>query len=98
APPQWSLLLLPAAALAVPRWRDLLVWQVGELVALLLTGLYLGEHLAPTGGGPATAYWIAVLVRVLAQLWLVAAVLREPVHRRRTVRPSPGPLGNPTVR
>lgn len=76
APPEWSLLLLPAAALAVPRWRDLLMWQVGELVALLLTGLYLGEHLAPSGGGPATAYWIAVLVRVLAQLWLAGAVLR----------------------
>jgi hypothetical protein len=85
APPAWSLLLLPAAALAVPRWSDLLVWQVGELVALLLTGLYLGEYLAPSGGGPATAYWVAVLVRVLAQLWLVGAVLRGAlaVPRRR---------------
>lgn len=98
APPQWSLLLLPAAALAVRRWRDLLVWQVGELVALLLTGLYLGEHLAPTGGGPATAYWIAVLVRVLAQLWLVGAVLRGSGGRYHTVRLAPDPIGNRTVR
>jgi len=81
APPAWSLLLLPAAALAGPRWRDLLAWQVGELVALLLTGLYLGDYLAPAGGGPATAYWVAVLVRVLAQLWLVGAVLRTPAVR-----------------
>lgn len=77
APPSWSLLLVPAAALAVPRWRDLLVWQVGELVALLLTGLYLGDYLAPTGGGPAVAYWVAVAVRLAAQAWLVSAVAAD---------------------
>lgn len=77
APPAWSLLLLPAAALAVRRWRDLAVWQVGELVALLLTGLYLGEYLAPAGGGPATAYWLAIALRVTAQLWLAGAVVAD---------------------
>lgn len=77
APPSWSLLLLPAAALAVRRWRDLLVWQLAELVALLLTGLYLGEYLAPTGGGEASAYWLAIALRVAGQLWLAGAVLRD---------------------
>lgn len=101
APPAWSLLLLPAAALAVRRWRDLLVWQVAEMVALLLTGLYLGEYLAPTGGGPAAAYWLAIALRVAGQLWLAGAVVRDVTatdRRHRTVGSGGPPVVDRTVR
>ena len=30
--PQYSLWLVPLAAMARPRWRDFLIWQVGEVV------------------------------------------------------------------
>ena len=55
--PSYALVLLPLAALAVPRWRDLLVWQAGEVAHFALLGWYLGGLLAPAGGGDARAYW-----------------------------------------
>jgi hypothetical protein len=72
-----ALLLLPLAAVAAPRWRDLLVWQSGEVFHLALTGFYVGGALAPTGGGDSPFYWLAVVVRIAAQVWLVAAVVHE---------------------
>lgn len=76
-PPEHALLLLPLAAVAVPRWRDLLLWQCGEVFHLAMTGFYLGGALAPTGGGDASFYWLGVLVRVAAQLWLAGVVVRQ---------------------
>ena len=76
APPESALLLLSLAAFAVPRWRDLLVWQACELVAWVLTGWYLGEALVPGGGGDSRAYWVAVVLRLVGVLWLVAAAVR----------------------
>ncbi|MEZ5093582.1 glycosyltransferase 87 family protein [Nocardioides sp.] len=75
--PQYVLWLLPLAVLARPRWRDLLVWQAGEVFYYAMVWFYLGEYLAPAGGGPAGAYWIAIAVRVLAELYLVAVVVRD---------------------
>lgn len=77
APAPTALVLLPLAAVAVPRWRDLLVWQACEVFHFAMSGFYLGEALAPTGGGDARAYWLAVVVRLVGLLWLVAAVLRN---------------------
>ena len=76
APPEAALLLLPLAAFAVPRWRDLLVWQACELLAWVLTGWYLGEALVPSGGGDSRVYWAAVVLRLAGVLWLVAAAVR----------------------
>lgn len=76
APPEAALLLLPLAAFAVPRWRDLLVWQACELLAWALTGWYLGAALTPGGGGDSRAYWVAVLLRLVGVLWLLGAALR----------------------
>jgi uncharacterized membrane protein len=77
APASSALVLLPLAAVAVPRWRDLLVWQACEVFHFAMSGFYLGEALAPTSGGDARAYWLAIVVRVAGLLWLVAAVLRD---------------------
>jgi uncharacterized membrane protein len=81
--PQYVLWLLPLAALARPRWRDLLVWQAGEVFYFAMVWWYLGQVLEPAGGGDAGFYWLAIVVRVLAQLWLVAVVARDvlrPAH------------------
>ncbi len=43
--PQYVLWLLPLAVLARPRWRDLLIWQAGELV-YLFSGLDVPRRLA----------------------------------------------------
>ncbi len=75
--PQYVLWLLPLAVLARPRWRDLLLWQAGEVLYFAAVWWYLGEYLAPAGGGDAGFYWIATVLRVAAELYLVAMVVRD---------------------
>ena len=82
APPETALLVLPLAAIAVRRWRDLLVWQALHLLSWVLTGWYVGEALVPTVADDARAYWLAVLLRVAGLAWLVVAVLRRRRVRR----------------
>ncbi len=78
--PQYVLWLLPLAVLARPRWRDLLIWQAGELVYLAAVWMYLGGWLEEAVGGGAPVYDIAIWVRVAAQLYLVAVVVRDVVR------------------
>jgi uncharacterized membrane protein len=76
--PQYVLWLLPLAVLARPRWRDLLIWQAGELFYFAMVWLYLGSFTASaTSGGQDIAYSVAIVVRVAAQLYLAAVVLRD---------------------
>ncbi|RYJ04264.1 MAG: hypothetical protein EON52_16655, partial [Actinomycetales bacterium] len=75
--PQYVLWLLPLAVLARPRWRDLLIWQAGEVFYFAAVWWYLGGFLAPAGGGDAALYWIATLARVACELYLVAVVVRD---------------------
>ncbi len=76
--PQYVLWLLPLAVLARPRWRDLLVWQAGEVFYFVAVWFYLGEFTASGSSGvPDHAYWLAILVRVAAELYLVAVVVRD---------------------
>ncbi len=78
APPETGLLVLPLAAVAVRRWRDLLVWQGLHLVSWVITGWYVGQALVPTVADDGRAYWLAILLRVVGLVWLVGAVLRDP--------------------
>ncbi len=75
--PQYVLWLLPLAVLARPRWRDLLIWQAGELAYFMAVWWYLGGYLAPASGGDAGFYWVAVVLRIAAELYLVAMVVRD---------------------
>ena len=75
--PQYVLWLLPLAVLARPRWRDLLVWQAGELLYLAAVWTYLGGWLEDAVGRGSPAYDVAIWVRVAAQLYLVAVVVRD---------------------
>jgi uncharacterized membrane protein len=76
--PQYVLWLLPLAVLARPRWRDLLVWQAGEVFYFVMVWMYLGGYTAAaTPSEPDAAYGWAVVVRVAAQLYLAAVVVRD---------------------
>jgi len=75
--PQYVLWLLPLAVLARPRWRDLLVWQAGEILYFASVWWYLGGYLAPAAGGDAAFYWAATLIRIAAELYLVVMVARD---------------------
>jgi uncharacterized membrane protein len=76
--PQYVLWLLPLAVLAHPRWRDLLIWQAGEVLYFAAVWFYLGEFTASSvSGGEDRLYWLAIIVRVVAQLFLVAMVVRD---------------------
>jgi hypothetical protein len=77
APPETALLVLPLAAVAVRRWRDLLVWQALHLVGWVITGWYVGQALVPTIADDGRSYSLAVLLRVAGLAWLVVAVLRD---------------------
>jgi uncharacterized membrane protein len=81
--PQYVLWLLPLAVLARPRWRDLLIWQAGEILYFASVWWYLGGYLAPAAGGDAGFYWAATLIRMAAELYLIAMVVRDiwqPAH------------------
>lgn len=81
--PQYVLWLLPLAVLAHPRWRDLLMWQAGEVLYFAAIWWWLGDFLDPAAGEVSPLYWLAVVLRVAAQLWLVAMVVRgvlDPRH------------------
>jgi uncharacterized membrane protein len=80
--PQYVLWLLPLAVLARPRWRDLLIWQAGEVFYFASVWWYLGGYLAPAAGGDAGFYWAATLIRVAAELYLVAVVVRDILRPR----------------
>ena len=44
---------------------------------------YLGGYLAPSGGADAGFYWVAIALRMLAELYLVVLVVRDilrPAH------------------
>ena len=89
--PQYVLWLLPLAVLARPRLRDQLVWQAGEVLYFAAVWWYLGGLLDAGGGGDAGFYWVAIVLRVAAELYLVALVARDvwrPRHDpvRRTLR------------
>ena len=75
--PQYVLWLLPLAALARPRWRDQLVWQAGEVLYFASVWWYLGGYLDPGAGDDAGFYWVAVVVRMACELYLVAIVVRD---------------------
>jgi hypothetical protein len=53
------------------------VWQAGEVLYFATVWWYLGGYLEPAGGGDAGFYWVAILVRMLCELYLVAVVVRD---------------------
>ncbi|SDT41762.1 Uncharacterized membrane protein [Friedmanniella luteola] len=81
--PQYVLWLLPLLVLARPRWRDWLVFTVGELLYFVAIWWHLGGLLSPGDGSADRVYWLAVLLRLGTQAWVVGVVVRDvlrPAH------------------
>ncbi|MCW2759928.1 MAG: integral rane protein [Marmoricola sp.] len=100
--PQYVLWLLPLAVLARPRWRDLLIWQAGELLYFAAVWMYLGGWLAASAGDGVPAYDLAIVLRMAAQLYLVVVVVRDimypehdPVRTDGMVQGAPAAPGRP---
>ena len=78
--PQYALWLVPLIALAVPRWRVVLVWQFVEVLHWWAVWMYLGGR---TSGGPVEnnlglgVYALAVIAHILATAWIMGVVVRE---------------------
>jgi hypothetical protein len=70
APPQVSLLLLPAIALAGLRWRDHLIWATAELTYFAGVWLYIAASSDANRGLPAGAYLVLLVARIGAICWL----------------------------
>jgi uncharacterized membrane protein len=75
--PQYVLWLLPLAVLARPRWRDLLIWQATELLYFAAVWMYLGNWIQPSSGDNPTLYQLAIILRMLGELYLVVLVVRD---------------------
>lgn len=81
--PQYVLWLLPLAVLARPRWRDQLLWQACEVFYFASVWWYLQGDLQAGNGQDTPVYWIAIVVRMAGQLYLVAMVTRDLLARPR---------------
>jgi uncharacterized membrane protein len=80
--PQYVLWLIPLAALARPRWRDLLIWQAGEMVHFVGIWMLIAGY---PPGNPARAlgedgYGVTVLAHLAGTLWLIGVVVRDILH------------------
>ncbi|MGH8868720.1 MAG: glycosyltransferase family 87 protein [Actinomycetes bacterium] len=75
--PQFALWLLPLAALARPRWRDLLAWQACEVLYFLAVWYHLASFTDTERGLPDGAYWVALWLHVAGTLVLAGLVVRD---------------------
>lgn len=76
--PQYSLWLIPLAVLAHPRWRDFLIWQAGEVLYFVGIWWFLVAYGNDgTKGLPGQVYALAILVHVLATLYLCYRVVED---------------------
>lgn len=89
--PQYMLWLLPLVVLAVPRWREWLVFSVGEVLYYGAIWWHLGGMLSPGDGGADKLYWVAVIVRLGTQSWVAAKVVRD------ILKPQYDPIRGPGV-
>ena len=69
------------AALARPRWRDLLIWQAGEVLYFVVVWWHLAtlyDSSNPLIGS--RGYAIATAIRIGCLGWLCAVVVRDLLH------------------
>lgn len=78
--PQDVLWLVPLAALAYPRWRTLLSWQLIEMLHFvgvwMFLYMYSGDKNA-NGRFPEWLFCLLVLAHVVAVMWIMALVVRS---------------------
>ncbi|MDP9319209.1 MAG: glycosyltransferase 87 family protein, partial [Actinomycetota bacterium] len=86
--PQYVLWLLPLAALARPRWRDLIIWQACEIFYFFAVWMHIANFFVSPGtchmsrffvssSGCDWVYSIAIVVRILGEVFLMVLVVRD---------------------
>lgn len=80
--PQYVLWLVPLAALARPRWRDMLIWQACEVLYFLGVWMYLAYSTSHQGLPPG-GYHLAILVHLLGTAYLGVQVVRDVLRPER---------------
>ena len=75
--PQYVLWLIPLAVLARPRWRDFMWWQGAEVLYFLAVWWYVHGFTNPDRALPATSYYVAVLVHIVATAAYAGFVVRD---------------------
>lgn len=76
--PQYVLWLVPLAAMARPRWRDFLIWQVGEVVYFAAIWWHLAGYDVEDAKALSTElYAIATFIHVAATVYFAAMVIRD---------------------
>ena len=76
--PQYVLWLVPLAAMARPRWRDFLIWQIGEVVYFAAIWWHLAGYDVEDAKALGTElYAIATFIHVAATVYFAVMVIRD---------------------
>jgi uncharacterized membrane protein len=75
--PQYILWMVPLAALARPRWRDFLIWQVGEVLYFASIWWFLQQYGSDSKGLPEGWYDAAVLIHVALTVFFSVMIVRD---------------------
>jgi hypothetical protein len=75
--PQYALWLLPLAALARPRWRDIAIWQGCEVVYFFAIWLFLNGFYDADRGLRKEWYALAVFIHIAGTAYLAWQVIRD---------------------
>lgn len=76
--PQYSLWLVPLAVMARPRWREFLIWQVGEVIYFAAIWWFLvGYGIEDQQGLTGQQYAFATLIHFAATIYFAVMVLRD---------------------
>ncbi len=94
-PPQAAVVVLPLAALSLPRWRLLLAWGAVEAAAATGTWLYLYGLEVPERGLPEWGYAVVLVARLVALVVLGLRAVDITLHPGRDVVRRPAVEGGP---
>jgi uncharacterized membrane protein len=86
--PQNVVWLIAIAALCSIRWRDLLIWQSGEVMYHLALWQYLASTNGTDRGLPVEVYAWAIVIRLLALGYLFFVLFRKVEREPRPVLPA----------
>ena len=76
--PQYVLWLVPLAAMARPRWRDFLIWQVGEVIYFAAIWWHLAGYDVEDAKALGTElYAVATFIHVAATVYFAVMVIRD---------------------
>jgi uncharacterized membrane protein len=80
--PQYVLWIVPLAAMARPRWRDFLIWQVGEVAYFGAIWYFLQQYGNDNKGLPYGWYAFAIMLHIALTAWFAGVVVRDIVRPR----------------